>query len=121
MRAIVWPMSWRACLLSVLAVGVLALGEISAAKIVSTPGAETFAEVVWTQMHYGVGPDLAADRHQRIDETRVGEIDCDRHDVLDAAAGALHHRVDGAEDHPGLSLEITGHRLALLVDEAGLA
>ena len=39
---------------------VLSLGEISAAKIVSTPEAETFAEVVWTQMHYGVGPDLAA-------------------------------------------------------------
>ena len=60
MRAIVWPLSRRACVLSVLAVLVLSLGEISAAKIVSTPGAETFAEVVWTQMHYGVGPELAA-------------------------------------------------------------
>jgi iron(III) transport system permease protein len=59
-RAVVWPPSRRACVLSVLAVLVLSLGEISAAKIVSTPDAETFAEVVWTQMHYGVGPDLAA-------------------------------------------------------------
>ena len=60
MRAVVWPLSRRAVVLSVLAVLVLSLGEISAAKIVSTPGADTFAEVVWTQMHYGVGPELAA-------------------------------------------------------------
>ena len=60
LRAIVWPLSRKACVLSLLAVSVLSIGEISAAKIVSTPGAETFAEVVWTQMHYGVGPDLAA-------------------------------------------------------------
>ncbi len=60
LRAIVWPLARRGCVLSLLAVSVLSIGEISAAKIVSTPGAETFAEVVWTQMHYGVGPDLAA-------------------------------------------------------------
>ena len=60
LRAIGWPLARKACLLSVFAVLVLSLGEISAAKIVSTPGADTFAEVVWTQMHYGVGPELAA-------------------------------------------------------------
>jgi hypothetical protein len=28
--------------------------------MVSTPGAEGYAEALFSQMHYGVGPDLAA-------------------------------------------------------------
>jgi iron(III) transport system permease protein len=43
-----------------LAVGVLALGELSAGKIVSTPDKETYAEAIFVQMHYGVTNDLAA-------------------------------------------------------------
>ena len=43
-----------------LAVGVLALGESSASKIVATVGGQTLAHDVFTQMHYGVTPTLAA-------------------------------------------------------------
>jgi hypothetical protein len=43
-----------------LAVAVLALGELSAGKLVSTPGAPSFAEAVFAQMHYGVTAGLAA-------------------------------------------------------------
>jgi ABC-type spermidine/putrescine transport system permease subunit II len=39
---------------------VLSLGEISAGKLVSTPNWPTYAEMVFTQMHYGVTNDLAA-------------------------------------------------------------
>jgi hypothetical protein len=39
---------------------VLALGELSAGKLVSTPDAETYAEGIFVQMHYGVTNDLAA-------------------------------------------------------------
>ena len=39
---------------------VLSLGEFSAGKLVSTPGMPSFAEAVFTQMHYGVTNDLAA-------------------------------------------------------------
>src|SRR5262249_35852880 len=42
------------------AVAVLALGELSAGKLVETPGSETFAHAVFVQMHYGVTNDLAA-------------------------------------------------------------
>ena len=40
--------------------GVLCLGELSAGKLVETPGSSTFAHEVFTQMHYGVTNDLAA-------------------------------------------------------------
>ena len=42
------------------AVAVLSLGEVSAGKLVSTPGMPSFAETVWVQMHYGVTNNLAA-------------------------------------------------------------
>ena len=45
------------------------------------------------------------------------ELPGTRHHVLDAAASPLHHAVDGAEDHSRLTLEITGHRLAVLVED----
>ena len=38
----------------------LSLGELSAGKLVSTPGLATYAEELFTQMHYGVTNDLAA-------------------------------------------------------------
>jgi ABC-type Fe3+ transport system permease subunit len=58
--AVVWPAVWPAVLRTALAVTVLSLGEISASKLVSTPGEESYAELIFTQMHYGVTADLAA-------------------------------------------------------------
>lgn len=60
MTAVAWPRCRRAALLAALAAGVLSLGELAAGKVVSTPGAEGYAEALFAQMHYGVGPDLAA-------------------------------------------------------------
>jgi ABC-type Fe3+ transport system permease subunit len=49
-----------AALRASLAVSVLSLGELSAGKLVSTPGWPSYAEMLFTQMHYGVTNDLAA-------------------------------------------------------------
>ncbi len=57
---IVTPSLVPACLRAAMVVTVLCLGEISAGKLVSTPGAESYAEMVFSQMHYGVTADLAA-------------------------------------------------------------
>jgi iron(III) transport system permease protein len=58
--AVVVPLTAGAWLLAALAAGVLALGEVSASKIVAPAGGETWAHEVFTQMHYGVTNDLAA-------------------------------------------------------------
>lgn len=60
LRHVVWPLTTAAWLRAALAVAVLALGELSAGKLVETPGSQTFAHEVFTQMHYGVTNDLAA-------------------------------------------------------------
>jgi iron(III) transport system permease protein len=60
LRHVVWPRAAGACGRAALAAGVLSLGELSAGKLVSTPGFPSCAEVVFTQMHYGVTNDLAA-------------------------------------------------------------
>jgi iron(III) transport system permease protein len=60
LRHVVWPLSAAAAGRAAVAVGVLSLGELSAGKLVSTPSAPTYAEVVFTQMHYGVTATLAA-------------------------------------------------------------
>jgi iron(III) transport system permease protein len=60
LRHAVWPFAAPACRRAALAAGVLSLGELSAGKLVSTPGMPGYAEVVFTQMHYGVTNDLAA-------------------------------------------------------------
>jgi iron(III) transport system permease protein len=57
---VVWPLTARPVLRAALAVAVLALGELSASKVVSTPGQPSFAETVFTQMHFGVTNALAA-------------------------------------------------------------
>jgi iron(III) transport system permease protein len=57
---VVLPLTLVACLRAGLAVAVLSLGELSAGKLVNTPGAETYATEVFSQMHYGVTNDLAA-------------------------------------------------------------
>jgi ABC-type spermidine/putrescine transport system permease subunit II len=60
LRHVVWPRAAGACARAALAAGVLSLGELSAGKLVSTPGAPSYAEVIFTQIHYGVTNDLAA-------------------------------------------------------------
>ncbi len=57
---VVVPLTRSAWARAVLAVAVLALGEVSAGKLVETPGGTTFALWVFTQMHYGVTQKLAA-------------------------------------------------------------
>jgi ABC-type Fe3+ transport system permease subunit len=54
------PLMIGPCAWTALAVGVLGLGEVSAGKIVATPGWKNFSHEVFTQMHYGVSNDLAA-------------------------------------------------------------
>jgi iron(III) transport system permease protein len=54
------PALWRTWLVAAAAVAVLTLGELAGGKMVSTPGAESYAEALFSQMHYGIGPDLAA-------------------------------------------------------------
>jgi ABC-type Fe3+ transport system permease subunit len=60
LRHVVAPLTLPALLRGMLVVAVLALGELSAGKLVETPGSQTFAHEVFTQMHYGVTNDLAA-------------------------------------------------------------
>jgi ABC-type Fe3+ transport system permease subunit len=58
--AVVVPLTVNAWALADMAASVLSLGEVSASKLVATPGGETWAHKVFTQMHYGVTNDLAA-------------------------------------------------------------
>lgn len=57
---VVAPTARRAFWQAVLGVAILALGELSASKILETPGSITFAHEVFTLMHYGLSNDLAA-------------------------------------------------------------
>src|SRR5262249_12639189 len=59
LRHAVWPTAAPAAGRAVVAVMVLALGELSASKLVATPGGGTFAHEVFTRMHYGVANQLA--------------------------------------------------------------
>lgn len=54
------PLSMPACSRAAVAVGVLSIGELGASKITATVGGQTLAHDVFTQMHYGVSPTLAA-------------------------------------------------------------
>jgi iron(III) transport system permease protein len=60
LRFVIWPLTAAAWVRASLAVGVLSLGELSAGKLVETPGGETFSHWVFNQMHYGVTNRLAA-------------------------------------------------------------
>jgi iron(III) transport system permease protein len=60
LRHIILPLTAAAFLLTALAVMVLSLGEISASRLVETPGWDTLVQVIFDRMHYGVGNDLAA-------------------------------------------------------------
>src|SRR5262249_24898800 len=59
-RYVVVPLTSAAWLRAAGAVAVLALGELSASKLVSTPGWMSYAENLFTQMHAGVPNNLAA-------------------------------------------------------------
>jgi iron(III) transport system permease protein len=60
LRFVVWPLTAAAWLRTTLAVAVLSLGELSAGKLVATPGMPGYATEIFTQMHYGVTNELAA-------------------------------------------------------------
>src|SRR5207248_11584021 len=57
---IVLPLTIRSGCLAAVVVAALSLGEISASKLVSTPGAQTFCEELFMQLHTGVDGDVAA-------------------------------------------------------------
>ncbi|MBV9126361.1 MAG: ABC transporter permease subunit [Planctomycetes bacterium] len=59
-RRVTLPLLLPVTLRATLAVAILALGEISASKLVETPGSQTFAQEIFDRMHYGVENDLAA-------------------------------------------------------------
>jgi iron(III) transport system permease protein len=60
LRHVVWPILSSVFARAALAVGVLSLGEVSAGKLVATPGMPSYATDIFTQMHYGVTNELAA-------------------------------------------------------------
>jgi iron(III) transport system permease protein len=60
LRRVVWPLTSSAFLSAALAVAVLSLGELSAGKLVATPGMPSYATEIFTQMHYGVSNEFAA-------------------------------------------------------------
>jgi iron(III) transport system permease protein len=60
LRHVVAPLTRSAVLRAALAVAVLSLGELGAGKLVETPGSETFAHELFSQMHYGTGSNVAA-------------------------------------------------------------
>jgi ABC-type Fe3+ transport system permease subunit len=60
LRYVVWPLLRSVFARAALAVAVLSLGELSAGKLVATPGMPSYATDIFTQMHYGVTNELAA-------------------------------------------------------------
>src|SRR5262249_35351965 len=54
------PLTMPAVIRAAIAVGVLSLGELSAGKMVETPGSTTLAHVIFEQMPRGVPSDVAA-------------------------------------------------------------
>jgi iron(III) transport system permease protein len=57
---VIWPLVWTAWLETALAMAILSLGELGASRLVKPAGSETFAHVIFEQMHWGVTNDLAA-------------------------------------------------------------
>jgi ABC-type spermidine/putrescine transport system permease subunit II len=60
LRLAIMPTAAPAILRAILAVAALSLGELSAGKLVATPGNQTLAQEIFQQMHYGVERNLAA-------------------------------------------------------------
>jgi iron(III) transport system permease protein len=59
-RLVAGPLTNRAFFRAVIAVAALALGEVSASKLVTTPGYETYILRLFAQMHYGTESTVAA-------------------------------------------------------------
>jgi iron(III) transport system permease protein len=59
-RAAVWPCVRRAFGFAVVAVALLALGEVVSAKLVQPPGRHGFAQELFDAMHYGADSTVAA-------------------------------------------------------------
>jgi ABC-type spermidine/putrescine transport system permease subunit II len=59
-RRVVWPAARGAVGTAVVAVAALALGELAASKLVQVPGRLTFAQELFSQMHYGSTATTAA-------------------------------------------------------------
>src|SRR5262249_58537981 len=59
-RGVVWPFVRPAFAQAAVVVGVLALGEVVASKLVQPPGRQSFAQELFNQMHYGADATVAA-------------------------------------------------------------
>jgi iron(III) transport system permease protein len=59
-RLVAEPFTRRASVSAAVAVAALALGEVSASKLVAPPGAESFIQRLFAQMHYGAESTVAA-------------------------------------------------------------
>jgi iron(III) transport system permease protein len=60
LRSVVMPLTLPVFIRAAVAVAVLSLGELSAGKLVETPGATTLAHEIFVDMHYGVTVNLSA-------------------------------------------------------------
>jgi iron(III) transport system permease protein len=60
LRHVVFPPTASSLARAALGVTALALGELSAGKLVQTPGGQTFASEIFNQMHFGLNNHLAA-------------------------------------------------------------
>lgn len=59
-RRVIWPLYYPVFLRAALAAAILSLGEVSAGKLVETPGTRTFTHELFNQMHYGVSANVAS-------------------------------------------------------------
>ncbi len=59
-RWVVAPLTWRAFAAAAVGVTALAVGEVSAAKVVAPPGYDSFVLRLFAQMHYGAEATVAA-------------------------------------------------------------
>ena len=54
------PVLWRPFITASGLIAAFALGEVSASRLVATPGGQSFAHDVFARMHFGITPELAA-------------------------------------------------------------
>lgn len=60
LRHDIWPALRRPFLIVTGVVTLFCFSEVSASRLVATPGGQTFAHDIFARMHFGVTPDLAA-------------------------------------------------------------
>jgi iron(III) transport system permease protein len=73
-RLAVGPLTWPAFVRAVFGVSALALGEVSAGKVVNPPGYMTYVHRLFDQMHYGAESTVAALALVQITVTTTGAI-----------------------------------------------